>query len=767
MKWYSLAKPTSNLFVHFDKNIYSNNETVYFTGYLVKSGRTSLSAHQVMALALVRDVDSALIIEDKFLMKSGVSIGSINLPDSIPTGNYHFLVYTDKLLNKLPEAVFIQNITIKSSIEPSFKANIKLVDSANSENKPHKILVSATSKEGRFLTKPAQISYSYGGNKRSAVTDASGQALINLPSIKSIIDPNVYVKLKYERDSSFISISLPQSKIKPTVKFYPEGGNMVNQLVSNVSWEVKDQQNRPISLKAFLFRNEKVIDTIETNSYGIGKFMLRPEIGLNYSVKLIHSSLVDSIYHLPPTLEKGLVLTLKEALVEDTLKITLKSTEKRNLTFLIHNYKTCFLTIPFNMEYTSVIAKLPLTEIPKGLTTLTVLDSLGRPLAERIFFAHYRDKEGINIQTNQQIYKKREQVKLKLDLKTDETAFVSIAAVQLNRLELKKTQDIESYTYLNNELNALPIIVNGRPYKDRDYLEQMLLVKSWRRYTWQSLTITKPTDTLVNLQNLKISGQVSRTKKEIKDSLVVGTMGGQTFNLINTDQKGFFSLSENDITTPFGKKMYVFVNKAKDLPYETKITINDEFAALNQKIAKSFVVEQLILPSNLVNNTELVLKSNEKSIKLKEVVITHKSDDKFRHYGANACGDYVCKNSILNCPNHIGDIGNTQPIKGKSYIRSGTSVRELYVGCNVPDLGIFTLINGIHAHKEFYIDDYKDPNEPAFFSTIYWNYGTILDSKKQAEISFYTSDITGRFKIIVQGVTNNDVIYAEQVFEVK
>lgn len=57
--------------------------------------------------------------------------------------------------------------------------------------------------------------------------------------------------------------------------------------------------------------------------------------------------------------------------------------------------------------------------------------------------------------------------------------------------------------------------------------------------------------------------------------------------------------------------------------------------------------------------------------------------------------------------------------------------------------------------------------EPAFFSTIYWNYGTILNKEKDTEITFYTSDITGMFKIIVQGATSNDVIYAEKRFEVK
>jgi len=32
---------------------------------------------------------------------------------------------------------------------------------------------------------------------------------------------------------------------------------------------------------------------------------------------------------------------------------------------------------------------------------------------------------------------------------------------------------------------------------------------------------------------------------------------------------------------------------------------------------------------------------------------------------------------------------------------------------------------------------------------------------------FYTGDITGRFRVVVQGVTSRDVVYAEHFFEVK
>ncbi|MFA6275565.1 MAG: hypothetical protein WC622_02385 [Pedobacter sp.] len=269
MSWYALANPTSNLFVHFDKNVYSNNETSYFTAYLIKEAKTAAIKHKMLSVALIRDADSAIVLEDKFLIDNGLSFGSLTLPDTIPTGNYRFLAYTDKLINGLPEAIFFQNITIKSSIDPAFKANIKLAEAVNSESKSYKVLIAATTKDDRFLPKPLQVSYKYGNVLKNTLTDASGQSLITLTPQANLADPNIYVKLKSEKDSSFINLALPQIKNKAIVKFYPEGGNLVAGLTSSIGWEVKDQQQMPLALKALLYKNQKIIDTIETSSMAL------------------------------------------------------------------------------------------------------------------------------------------------------------------------------------------------------------------------------------------------------------------------------------------------------------------------------------------------------------------------------------------------------------------------------------------------------------------------------------------------------------------
>ena len=63
------------------------------------------------------------------------------------------------------------------------------------------------------------------------------------------------------------------------------------------------------------------------------------------------------------------------------------------------------------------------------------------------------------------------------------------------------------------------------------------------------------------------------------------------------------------------------------------------------------------------------------------------------------------------------------------------------------------------------MSDINNKKEPINFSTVYWNYQ--IKTKGDTSISFTTGDLTGPFKIIVQGVTDGGVVYGEKEIVVK
>jgi len=75
-------------------------------------------------------------------------------------------------------------------------------------------------------------------------------------------------------------------------------------------------------------------------------------------------------------------------------------------------------------------------------------------------------------------------------------------------------------------------------------------------------------------------------------------------------------------------------------------------------------------------------------------------------------------------------------------------------------------LDPIYTQKAYYVNEFSDPQETALVSTIYWSHAQVLTPKTK-EISFYTSDITGKFRVIVQGISDTDVLFGQQYFEVR
>jgi hypothetical protein len=172
------------------------------------------------------------------------------------------------------------------------------------------------------------------------------------------------------------------------------------------------------------------------------------------------------------------------------------------------------------------------------------------------------------------------------------------------------------------------------------------------------------------------------------------------------------------------------------------------------------------------NTSNMQMPGNQNTIQLREVKITDKKDNTFfstLSFGSNACGDYVCRFNFLNCPMHRSESDNTHPVSGVMYKIVGSRNTIIYAGCTIPEKNESAVsIKGIYNSMEFYPSDYSEisPSQPEFISTIYWKHIEKITAGKETNLSFYTSDITGRFKIIIQGITDNDVVYGEKTFNV-
>jgi len=749
------AQKPSSLFVHYDKTVYTGNETIWFTAYLLKS-EVDILKHNLLSVALINEDNRRLALEERFVMKEGYAHGNMRLPDTIPPGSYYLVAYTNMKKDSIPLAEYIQYITIKTAANQTYELTAKVLDTAATPGEIHVLL---NTRNAVFQRIPdADLSYTIGRAKAvSAKTNKQGQYLIKIPKAKIGPLSNILtVEMRHEKESKNLSLQLPYQKAALQVGFYPEGGNLVANLENKVSLEAKLSDGQPLSLTAIVFDGTVPIDTVQTSGYGVGQFKFRPKAEGNYYVKLkgvFPNAIVQQRYPLPKVHSEGLILGAEESVVEDTLNIQIASLESRRVVVKIQKEERVLAEVQLNVGPKKRPVKVDLTKMPRGLTTITVYDMQGTPLAERIFFAHFNKKAALNIETSSATYKPREKINLKLSMGdqggTEGLAgLVSIACVQSNRLEPLKQSNIENYFYLEEQLTALPVNSLGKVNLNKRYLEDILLTKGWRKYT------ANPAGGQTSYNSAEFTGLMTRSGKPVKKATSL-TLVGERMQHLEGDSTGVFKFNNSDLSVIDNKKLHFFISNddSKSLTFEFVDPfkpINSFYSRTNyQRPLKPYTGEQ----SSEIN----VLKDKEKVIRLEEVVIRAGKVS-----AANECGDFVCSYNVLNCSHH----GSGKPaIVGKRYKING--VLSNYFGC-VPEQKNTTAVKGINFTKEYYGSDYAvfNPTEGEYISTIYWKYA--LQVKKDVqEIGFYASDITGKFKVIVQGVTNSGVVYAEREFEVK
>lgn len=756
------------LFMHFDKNVYSNNENVWFTGYILDNPDSS--RYKTLSLALVKNDDRSVLMDDRFVMANGFCFGNTVVPDSVRAGAYTFVAYGNRLENNLPDIIFTQQVTIKTADQQTFNASLNPLDTAaTAVSQKVMLLVNVVSDKA-----PASVPVTYYvGDARKPVTagavkTAAGQYIFNIPSnLLSAGNNKLHVQIKYKTEVQDISMELPIPPQPAQVHFYPEGGNLLNGIVNTVGWEAKTAHGAPLYTQAVLYEDNQVVDTISTNGNGMGRFLIVPKKDKKYRVRL-NSGKVIRDYDLPGTVN-GAALSVKRAIVNDTLLVEVYNDDpKRKLYLVGHNYQQSFFETPITKGPGQRV-KIILTNMPRGILQLTLVDSLGRPFAERMVFAHYTNKSKLEISTDNSAYSNRKKVKLNIKLAGEATnAAVSVAVVQENRLEIKNKNDIESYIYLKSNLTRLPVKENYFSNEDFDKrdLENVLLIRGWSRYKWTDMLKVKQEDTVLNSKELLLTGQVTKYTGKFKEPVALVTFNPT--NTYQTDIHGGFMLPDSNLIVEHGKKTAVMVANAS--PADYKIQLINPYDSVNKQLAA--LMDPVIYHSPAEENSAyLKVPGTERAIQLKEVVIKDKKDDSFYSSfgapGSNACGDYVCMYNILNCPNHHSSSNNTQPVQGRSYSYQGRSF--VYPGCiSQPERPNAVSFKGIYAAQEFYPSDYSEinPSQPEYLSTLYWKHQLMLKKGETQEISFYTSDITGPFKVIVQGATNTDVIYGETLFRV-
>lgn len=190
------------------------------------------------------------------------------------------------------------------------------------------------------------------------------------------------------------ALVIPLPDLRPKIKkekinadFYPEGGNLITGLTSNVAFKIADDKGCPLTADVQICNPQgEILSTSSTEHAGMGSFIYTPN-GKSNRVKITCDD-KDYFFDLPQSKANGYVLQTrhfsKNALVVRIEKSPQMSHSLLGLSVLCRGKVLFFQVIDSVDEPYSL--KIPYDILGNGVHQITLFDAKGEIFAERLVF---------------------------------------------------------------------------------------------------------------------------------------------------------------------------------------------------------------------------------------------------------------------------------------------------------------------------------------------------------------------------------------------
>ena len=493
--------PKEKLYLHLDKPFYGAGEKIWFKGYLVNAITHQDNAQSNFIITeLINRSDS--IVERKKIRRDSLGFhNAFTLPATLPAGDYYLRGYSNWMPNEDPDFFFSRNIKIGNSIDNTIVSSIEY----QQEDDTHYTAKIKFTSNVQAVFENTTIKYLYleNGkikNKGKKKTDENGWISISLPDLKSPVARRIEVEFD---DPQYIykrTFHLPVFTNDFDVKFFPEGGALINIPHQNVAFKAQGADGFSKEIEGFLFNSKgDTLTNFRSEHNGMGIFTMNPVNNETYYVTVRTNDSITKRFDLPAIEPKGISIAMSH--YKQEIRYEIQKTEAtewpQKLFLLAHTRGKLAILQPINPKRT--FGKMNDSLFTEGITHFMLIDEQGNALSERLIFVPDHKPNQWQITTDQPTYGKREKVSLQIAAKDSEgnpvegTFSVSITdrkSIQPDSLadnilsNLLLTSDLKGYVedpafyFLNQDARTLRSI---------DYL---MMTHGWRRHKMENVLRT-------------------------------------------------------------------------------------------------------------------------------------------------------------------------------------------------------------------------------------------------------------------------------------
>ncbi|SFD76163.1 MG2 domain-containing protein [Chitinophaga sp. CF118] len=280
------------------------------------------------------------------------------------------------------------------------------------------------------------------------------------------------------------------------VQFFPEGGDLLNDISSRVAFKAIDQSGYPVPVSGKVLNSKgKTIATIETIHDGMGAFELTPAAGENYHAIVKTAGGLEKDITLPASKATGAGLKIFNRGVRIFYQAVLPNPTDTSLDRMLvvaQMQQQLVYKAILKVSDGRISGFIPTDGIPSGILQVTLFDVNGVPLSERLVFVRKKDQLTINL-TNPYINTEERQ-RNSIDIEIPDTLHTSLSVAVTDADQVVENPDehnIISELLLSSDLKGY--IYNPAWYfrdstkETVDALDLVMMTNGWRRFNWAKI----------------------------------------------------------------------------------------------------------------------------------------------------------------------------------------------------------------------------------------------------------------------------------------
>ncbi|MCX6205517.1 MAG: hypothetical protein NTZ19_04605 [Bacteroidetes bacterium] len=431
-----------------------------------------------------------------------------------------------------------------------------------------------------------------------------------------------------------------------SIQFFPEGGDLINGVNSNVGFIVTNQSGKPVTVRGAIFNNtNQLVDSFLTIHEGMGKFSIEPSAKETYYCNWIDEYGISHTSNLPIAKPSGVALEtkLKQTKAVFVLK---RSTELSDNFKSVHIIATINQQVVFNAAANLsskriVIGEFPVDSLNTGILQITLFDANWLPIAERIQFVKNTEYEFFpSVQVINKRLIKRGKNTLEIIVPDTVLSNLSVSITDAG-LYSDNSSNIISQLLLSNEIKGN--IYHPAYYFEKDtdevneQLDLVMMTHGWRRYKWDEIakgklpTITYPMDSdYLQIKGTIITPSAPMNYKANPSITLVMQAKDSSKQYFNVPIKPDGSFRQRGIIFFDTTKVYYQINGDKKL--NDVATVNYQYSlpvtafARAMRVSNFHVVDSVQLrQTNLFyNGVARTRKTMDSTVILKEVTVNSK-----------------------------------------------------------------------------------------------------------------------------------------------